>query len=70
MFFKITKLEKGPTWGMLQGISIPSLNKIGAFVLSQILGEPKKCLSLWGGEEFFFEFRKTVKYPPRECCKE
>ena len=32
MFFKITKLEKGPTWGMLQGISILNLNKIGVLI--------------------------------------
>ena len=43
MFFKITKLEKGPTWGMLQGISILNLNKI--WVLKKIFFFGVGCLS-------------------------
>ena len=30
----------------------------------------KSSKFMGGGRIFFFEFRKTVKYPPGECCKE
>ena len=40
------------------------MNKIGAFLLSQILGEPKKFLSSWGGGRIFFSnFEKRRNTP-------
>ena len=39
-----------------------SLNLGGTQKLPKFMGR--------GGDKFFFEFRKTVKYPPGECCKE
>ena len=38
------------------------MNKIGAFLLGQNWGDPKKSLSSWGGRKFFFsKFEKPKK---------